>query len=127
MTGRELTSDTLEGRTYWSAPKTVRAIETPQAAHLLGLYDEYLIAYKDRSAARDLSRSTRTTAWDPFNAPVVVGGRVVGGWKKKVAGKRLVAKVFPLRPLGRSDKRAVEDAADRYAAFVGLDLDLIWA
>ena len=127
MAARELTSDTVDGRTYWSAAKTVRALASPQRAHLLGLYDEYLIAYKDRSAARDLSRSTPTTAWDPFSAPVVVGGRVVGGWKKKVAGQRVVAKVTPLAPLGRSDTRAVEDAADRYAAFVGLDLELVWA
>ena len=104
----------------------MRAVVKPQAAHLLGLYDEYLIAYKDRSAARDLSPRTRTTAWDPFSAPVVVGGRIVGGWKKKVAGERVVANVSPLRPLGRSEKRAVEDTADRYAAFIGLELDLVW-
>ena len=126
MVSRELTSDTLDGRTYWFATKTVRARVRPQRAHLLGLYDEYLIAYKDRSAARDLSRWTPTTAWDPFSAPVVVGGRVVGGWKKKVTGERVVATVTALGPLGRSDKRAVEDAADRYAAFVGLDLQLAW-
>ena len=126
MAARELTSDSFDGRTYWAAAKTVRSLGKPQPAHLLGLYDEYLIAYKDRSAARDLSRRTRTTEWDPFNAPVVVGGRIVGGWKKKVMGARVVAKVSPLRPLGRRDKRAVEDAADRYAAFVGLDLELVW-
>jgi hypothetical protein len=126
MAGRELTSDTFDGRAYWSAAKTVRALVKPHRAHLLGLYDEFLIAYKDRSAARDLSRSTPTTAWDPFSAPVVVGGRVVGGWKKKVAGERIVANVTPFAPLGRRDTRAVEDAADRYAAFVGLDLELAW-
>ena len=126
MNARELTSDTLDGRTYWSAAKTVRALVRPQPAHLLGLYDEYLIAYKDRSAARDQSPPTRTAAWDPFSAPVVVDGRIVGAWKKKVTGKRVVANVSPLRPLGRSEKRAVEDAADRYAAFIGLDLELVW-
>jgi hypothetical protein len=127
MTARELTSETLDGRTYWSAEKTVRALARPQRAHLLGLYDEYLIAYKDRSAARALSRSARTVAWDPFNAPVVVAGRVVAGWKKKVTGKRVAATVTPLASLVPSDKRAVEDAAARYAAFVGLDLELVWA
>jgi len=126
MAGRELSSDTLDGRTYWSAAKTVRALPRPQQAHLLGLYDEYLIAYKDRGAARDRSRGTRTTAWDPFSAPVILGGRVIGGWKKKIAGERVVAKVTPLGPLGRRETRAVEDAADRYAAFVGLDLELGW-
>jgi len=126
MTGRDLTSETIDGRTYWSAEETVRPLEKPQPAHLLGLYDEYLIAYKDRSAAQDLPLRTRATEWDAFSAPVVVGGRVVGGWKKKVAGERIVATVSPSRPLGRDEKRAVEDAAGRYAAFLGLDLDLVW-
>jgi len=104
----------------------MRALASPQPGQLLGLYDEYLIAYKDRSAALDLSRWTRATARDPFSAPVVVGGRVVGGWKKKVAGERVVVTVTPFAPPGRSDRRAVEDAADRYAAFTGLDLELVW-
>jgi hypothetical protein len=39
----------------WISGSTVRGSEEP-SAHLLGLYDEYLIAYKDRSAALDRSR-----------------------------------------------------------------------
>jgi winged helix DNA-binding protein len=127
MVSRELESDTIDRRTYWLATKTVRALASPQRAHLLGLYDEYLIAYKDRSAALDLSRWTRDAPRDPFSAPVVVGGRVVGGWKKKVAGDRVVVTVTPCGRPGRADRRAVEDAAESYASFVGLDLELAWA
>jgi len=127
MTARELTSETIDGRTYWSAAKTVGALGRPQPAHLLGLYDEYLIAYKDRSAALDLSRWTRARTLDPFSAPVIVGGRAVGGWKKKATGERVVVTVTPFGPLGRSETRAVEGATGRYAAFLGLDLELVWA
>ena len=126
MAGPELTSETIDGRTYWSA-KTVRALGQPQPAHLLGLYDEYLIAYKDRSAALDPSRWKKATALDPFSAPVIVGGRAVGGWKKKATAERVVITVTPFGLPGRSETRAVEGAADRYAAFLGLDFDLIWA
>jgi hypothetical protein len=127
MASNDLASATLDGKTYWFAPKTVRQRPTSKRAFLLGLYDEYLIAYKDRSAALDRSRWKRATALDPFSAPVVVDGRVVGGWKKKAAGERVAVTVTPFGPLGRSETSEAERAAAGYAAFVGLDLELIWA
>ena len=127
MIGRELAAETHDGRTYWSAPTTVRALAKPEPANLLGLYDEYLIAYKDRSAALDLARWKRATALDPFSAPVIAGGRAIGSWKKKVTGGRAVITLTPFGRLGRSETRAVDGAAGRYAAFLGLDLELNWA
>jgi len=127
MASKDLASETIDGKTYWFAAKTVRPRLTSERACLLGLYDEYLIAYKDRSAALDLSRWKRARALDPFSAPVVVDGRVVGGWKKKATGERLAVTVTRFGPLGRSETRAVEGAAGRYASFLGLDFELVWA
>jgi hypothetical protein len=52
---RELARETIDGRTYWFR-SSGRTVATPRAAYLLPLFDEYLIAYKDRSAALDPSR-----------------------------------------------------------------------
>lgn len=123
MVGRELTSDTVDGRTYWSAAKTVRALATPQRAHLLGLYDEYLIAYKDRSAALDRSRWTRMVR-DPFSACVVVNGKVIGSWRRSVKADRMVIAFTPFTPLRRTDAAAVDAAAHAYAGFFGVELEL---
>ena len=127
MAAADLVSESIDGRTYWFPPTTVRAQPTPDRAHLLGLYDEYLIAYKDRSAALDVSSWKRTTARDPFSAPVVVGGQVVGAWKKKVAGAQMFVTVTLFAPLARKDLEAVAHAARRYAAFTGQELQLRWA
>ena len=127
MVAQDLASESLDGRTYWFAPKTVRALPTPERAHLLGLYDEYLIAYKDRSAALDASRVSRATAPDPFSAPVVLCGKAVGTWKKKVTGDQLALKVTLFAPLARKDLQAVTQAARRYATFAGRELQLLWA
>lgn len=127
MAAQDLTSERIDGRTYWFAATTVRARQTPEHAHLLGLYDEYLIAYKDRSAALDASRVRRATVRDPFSAPVIVRGKVVGGWRKKVAGGQVVVNVTPFTPLPRKDVQAVTQAARRYAAFTGQELQLLWA
>jgi hypothetical protein len=122
MAAGDLDSEVVDGRTYWFA-KTVRALKAPERAHLLGLYDEYLIAYKDRSAALDCTRWSRITERDAFSAPVIIDGRVVGGWKKTVTAGGIAVRVTPFVPLNRKDADAVVDAARRYAAFLGLELE----
>lgn len=125
MAADELATEVVDGRTYWFA-KTVRSLTAPRRAYLLGLYDEYLIAYKDRSVALDRSQWTRITAGHAFLAPVILDGRVIAGWKKVARGARTVVRVKPFAPPGRIDSRAVADAVDRYASFCGQDLELAW-
>lgn len=122
MAERDLDRDEIDGKAYWFARAEATTTAEP-SAYLLGLYDEYLIAYKDRSAALDKSRWTRAVL-DPFSAPIVINGQVVGGWRRALKNDRMVITVTPFGPLGRKDTAAVEAAAHAYAAFFGLDLEL---
>ena len=65
---------------------TVRAGDRPIARNRLpaAALRGYLIAYKDRSAAVDLAGWARIAQRDPYIAPLLVGGRVVGGWRRTV-------------------------------------------
>jgi DNA glycosylase AlkZ-like len=125
MVERELVSENVEGRTYW-LPSSSRAVVAPRPAYLLPLYDEYLIAYKDRSAALDLSRWRRGWSRDPVSAPIVVNGQVVGGWRRILKGEKVVVKATPFAPLSKRDLSAVADAARAYSAFLGVELELSW-
>jgi hypothetical protein len=125
MVERELVSEIVEGRTYW-LPSSSRAVVAPRPAYLLPLYDEYLIAYKDRSAALDLSRWRRGWPRDPVSAPIVVNGQVVGGWRRILKGEKVVVKATPFAPLSKRDLSAVADAARAFSAFLGVELDLSW-
>jgi hypothetical protein len=75
----------------------VRTLASRRAAYLLPLFDEYLIAYKDRRAAFDTSRWTRTASHDPFSAPIVIDGQVVGGWKRIRKGGSVGIALTPSR------------------------------
>jgi hypothetical protein len=126
MIDRELQQQVVAGKTYWMS-RRARESALPRTAYLLPLYDEYLIAYRDRSAALDAEAwSRRVAPRDPFSAPVVVNGRVVGGWKRRVKAGTLLITVAPFEPLSRRDRVAVEDAAAPYAGFAGLPLELSW-
>jgi hypothetical protein len=125
MVERELVSEIVEGRTYW-LPSSSRALAAPKTAYLLPLYDEYLIAYKDRRAALDPSRWRPAWSRVPFSAPIVVNGQVVGGWRRILKEEKIVVKATAFAPLNKRDRSAVADAALAYSAFLGVDLEFSW-
>jgi len=93
---------------------------SPVAA-LLPLYDEYLIAYKDRSAALNPARWNPFVARDSFMAPIVVEGKVTGGWKRAVKNNRVEISLRSFVRLAGAAQRAVRASAQAYAEFFGLD------
>jgi hypothetical protein len=125
MVERELVRDVVDGRTYWF-PFSSRVPTAPRTAYLLPLYDEYLIAYKDRSAALDLSLWRRGWTRDRVSAPIVLNGRVVGGWRRTLKGNNVVVEATPLAPLNKQQLSSIADAALSYSTFLGVDLELSW-
>jgi hypothetical protein len=122
---RDLAQDKVDGRTYWFS-SLVRTLKASPTAYLLPLFDEYLIAYKDRRAALDTSRWTRNASRDPFSAPVVVNGQVVGGWKRLQNGSSISIALTPFAPLDKRQVAAITDGARAYARFVDAELDVSW-
>jgi hypothetical protein len=121
MVAPALAKTSVDGRTYWFSP-SVRAIRArPQTAALLPLYDEYLIAYKDRSASLEPARWKPMVARGPFMAPIVVDGKVVGGWKRALEKKRIVITLTLFLRLDGAARRAIAKSAQAYAEFFGLD------
>jgi hypothetical protein len=125
MAERDLVQDSVDGKTYWLSSST-RPRSLSQAAYLLPLYDEYLIAYKDRSDALDASLWSRIVARNPFSAPVVVNGQVVGRWKQSFAKGTMVISILPFTSITKRDAAAIEAAVHAYGDFLGRDPELAW-
>jgi hypothetical protein len=123
---RDLVRETVDGATYWF-PSSGRMRTAARTAYLLPLYDEYLIAYRDRRAALDISRWTRIASRDPFTAPIVVDGQVVGGWKRIEKKDGVGITLTPFASLDKQEVAAITDAARAYTRFVGADLELSWS
>ena len=58
----------------------------PDAHYLLPNYDEYLIAYRDRGAVIDRTRSRNLGIFTSLEFPhhIVLGGRVAGSWRRTI-------------------------------------------
>jgi hypothetical protein len=119
--GTALAAEEHDGRPHWDAAAPVAA-PAPDGPLLLPAFDEYTVAYQDRTAllpARD-GRDGGPTSSDLLNPVMLLDGRPVGLWKRKAAGDRVEISLAPFGSLPARDRRRLDEAAERYAAFLGL-------
>ena len=92
--------------------------------HLLPNYDEYFIAYRDRSpTAALLPPSAPADPMDSYAHLLCVEGRFGGFWRRTVGSRAVAVQLLPYRTLSRAHLAAAKEAAGRYAAFLGLPLE----
>ncbi len=127
--GIEMVSEYLQplrqGKTeYWLSQQLDDSSTTPHAL-LLPAFDEYLLGYRERSAVLDAKHANRIVPGSNgiFRPLMVLHGQVVGTWKKTVKKKAVHLDWESFGKLKRSDLDAFNNAAEHYAAFLGLSLE----
>ncbi len=121
MVQHDILDETIDDKRYWFSSSVPDVKRPSRVVYLLPSYDEYLIAYKDRSASLDASQLEKSMATNPvFDSPIVIGGRVVGTWRRTLKDDSVVVSIRPFLSFGKAQKAAVMDAARRYGAFLGL-------
>jgi len=128
IAGPALKSEVIENATYMSSSNTRRETGLIRQAHLLPAYDEYFIAYKDRSVGIHPNFHKKGIAEKVlFDSPLMLDGQVVGGWKR-LFGKNVVT--ITLRPfvsVSKRDRALIVLAAEKYAEFLELETRIQWA
>jgi hypothetical protein len=116
----------IDGLTYWSLPGRATADARRTAAvHLLPVYDEYLVAYRDRAAVPHAAASTRSSSGGmSFQHALVIDGQVAGTWRAARRGSEPTVEVRPLKRLTRTELRGLDDAIARYGRFLGSPVSL---
>jgi Winged helix DNA-binding domain len=100
-------------------PEFSRVASRSTSVHLLPPFDEYTVAYADRSDIVDPAFARRVNAGGGMlNAVIVARGRVVGTWKRTLSRKGVTVTPSLFRDLTRSEQRGLEREIARYAAFV---------
>ncbi len=121
MVKPHLAQEVMGGRTYWFSSSTSTAQEASPTAYLLPAYDEYTVAYKDRSAVLDPSYARRADSGYGIASPtMVLDGQVVGTWKRTLKKGSVVITPNPFTRLKKAEERAFAVAARQYGAFLGL-------
>ena len=122
----KLEQATLDSKTYWFP--TYTEVTTPESSsvYLLPIYDEYTIAYKDRSdisEARDIERMI--SMGNALTAVIILNGKVAGTWDKVLKKSTVEIRLNPFRQLKEDEQEALESEVIRYGKFVGIPAVLI--
>jgi hypothetical protein len=122
--GTALRHHVVDGVERWSSPDIPAAPLRSPTAWLLPPFDEWLVAYRDRSAVIDAGEMNKVVPGGNgiFFPIVVLDGRVVGTWKRTLRAKEVVLQFSPFRVWSDDEHEAVLRAAENYAAFLELSL-----
>ncbi|MEO8333962.1 MAG: winged helix DNA-binding domain-containing protein [bacterium] len=108
------------------------ALSTPDAdesrAHLLPGFDEFMLGYKDRSAALAARYAQRVVpgANGVFLSTLVLDGQVRGTWRRTTRPASVEIAASPFGRFTAAEKRAFVPPVERYARFIGAPVNLTW-
>jgi hypothetical protein len=105
----------------FAAPGGAEAAEEAERTLLLPPFDEFLIAYRDRSATLDPRYSQQVVPGGNgvFYPIVVRGGRVAGTWRRTLRARGAELSFHPFEPADDDLAQAAADASQQYRQFLG--------
>jgi winged helix DNA-binding protein len=117
----ELGREAIDGQEYYYAQVQPAPRPAASGVFLLPPYDEYLVAYRDRSASLAAEYQPRVVPGGNgiFNPIVVTDGRVTGLWKRTFKKDSVIMTFCPFTTWSEAQAQAIAAAAERYAQFVG--------
>jgi hypothetical protein len=103
---------------YWTPGQLTARASRAYGAHLLPIYDEYLVAYRDRAAVPHRpSKVKLSPSWVTFQHAVVIDGQVAGTWRLHKRRSGAVVVPTTLRRLSAAERRLMAEAIERHHRF----------
>lgn len=124
MSESELLNEEVNGQTYWFSKFMPVLKDFSQTASLLPSFDEYLIAYKDRTAAINVMDAEKIRLSNGVYSTIVINGRVIGTWKRNFNKKKVLLKLILFRTMSEEENRPINTAAKQYGLFLNKPIAL---
>lgn len=123
MLGPNFVQETIDGQLYVFRPiEAVTESRNEPMAWLLPDYDEYGIAYRDRTAffnALSVLPDSRSASM-AFDRLLIVDGVVAGSWRRTLTNTAVDVRITSFRPFKQAEQWAVEKAVQQYAQFLNV-------
>lgn len=110
---------------YSPALRSSKPIKDPNV-YLLPTYDEFLIAYKDRSAAIPGGMEPSLISTNGiFRSIIVTNGQVTGLWKRTKTPKKILIEPAFFKSPSQSVKRRFMETAKAYSTFLQAEIEVL--
>lgn len=119
-------TEEIDGQIYY-LPKDFMIPQAPiDSVYLLPAFDEFMVAYKDRSAALDQAKTKEAITGNGIFKPVIVAnGKIAGVWKRAFKKDAVVVEKTLFDGSGDFETAVFESKAREYAAFEGKSAQII--
>lgn len=110
---------------YWFCETKKPAQQTPHEAYLLPGFDEYFIAYADRSDILDPKyKKQLNQGGGMINGAIVVNGKMIGGWKRKFNGKKVKMKFQLFEKITDAQQQSLRKQTERFEKFINMPVEV---
>jgi hypothetical protein len=121
MVKPDLASEMIGPQMVWLAKSfsPSRGVEK-DAVHLLPAFDEFIISYKDRSAAIPIDLQKKAISANGVFSPVILlNGQAIGTWKRTIKKNETIVGAHFFKAPDKWTKRLLVKEAGRYGRFLG--------
>lgn len=125
MNKSSLISEMIGADTYWFSDSINLPTSPPDSVFLLPAFDEYLISYKNRSAAITADHHTKAISNNGIFWPViVVNGQISGLWKRTIKKDTVIIELDHFRPHNKKEIGLIEKAVESFGHFSGMKTEV---
>ncbi|SDH00953.1 winged helix DNA-binding domain-containing protein [Mucilaginibacter sp. P25] len=114
-----LSNITIGGVMYWMGADRDFGAAKKSGAYLLPVYDELIIAYKNRDAMIPAGFRDKMGAIT-FFPTIMVNNQVVGNWSRNMGKKNIDIELKPFNKLNKAQNQSIESAIQRFKKFNGI-------
>jgi hypothetical protein len=122
MIGSNLQKFTIDGADYWMGKEVVVAGSIKNNVRLLPAYDEFLVSYRDRSAAETEAITKLRNRESIFTSVVIVNGHVASVWKRTISNKGVAFNFRNYEKFSKQSEAGLRREMKRYAKFIGMKM-----
>ena len=120
-------SEKISTQVYWFDNSFSLPTTKKKSIYLLPAYDEFIISYKDRSAAIPVEDQKKAISNNGiFRPTILINGQVAGIWKRTIKKDKVIIETRFFHSPDEATKRSIKSAAERYGNFLNKKSEIIF-